>query len=575
MSETSVKLTADSSEFRSTLEKAAADGGTFATKLADKVGDKLYGMRDISTAVATALGLNIQNIADNVARYFAGLTKEQEAAFKSVEDMTEKSAAINKANARERLSDGQKLQQLLNEEATARRQLNEKQEEAITISQQADKQQKILMENMRLIQDGESSAVGVAASRILMEKEQATAAAKNLKERGELEITINQLGAEIDKARRDRAKELGDIAKKNYEAEQSANEKKRDAMAKELSDEQRINLLSGEKVLLHEAIIAKKKEGVDHTKETARLAAITKDLAEIEKEDKTQSAKIAKEIGLTSEDELYRARLKKKAYEDLTDEERAHLELIKAKVDLQTVLGKIKDLELKLIKGEIIPSEEVRLAEMEKQRDELIRQITLISEVESGVKGVLMAETEVTEEIKKQNEERKFSGVSGTPELSGRSTASIEGLVRSYTAQLSQVGGPYNMQIGDYNSQQDFGTWSAAQAIRVNREAAQAVLNRRKEIQTYSSNFGENAARGKYGDSYYNEAMREMVSVATNTLNTLNTISGQLTSAGLAPGVMYGSYYNSSGSITTGYYKNGPANAAGAVGHIPVAGPNG
>jgi hypothetical protein len=66
------------------LDDSTKRGESFAAKLTDKVADKIVGLRDVSTAVATALGINIENIAQNLARFVSAMSKETEEAFKKI-----------------------------------------------------------------------------------------------------------------------------------------------------------------------------------------------------------------------------------------------------------------------------------------------------------------------------------------------------------------------------------------------------------------------------------------------------------------------------------------------------------
>jgi hypothetical protein len=108
--EIGVRLTGENSEFRSMLNRSVADAEKFSGDLASKVAGKLTGMRDVSTAVATALGINIQNIAENIARFFSGMSKAEEEAFKRLEQVTTQVADTNIKNMRALLTEEQRYQ---------------------------------------------------------------------------------------------------------------------------------------------------------------------------------------------------------------------------------------------------------------------------------------------------------------------------------------------------------------------------------------------------------------------------------------------------------------------------------
>ncbi len=110
MSEIGVRLTGDNAEFKRMLADSDAAALKFGTKIAGHVGDKLYGLRDVSRAVATALGLNIENIADHLARSLSGMSKAEEEAYKRSETLGKQIADQSIANARARLTEEQKYQ---------------------------------------------------------------------------------------------------------------------------------------------------------------------------------------------------------------------------------------------------------------------------------------------------------------------------------------------------------------------------------------------------------------------------------------------------------------------------------
>lgn len=86
-SEINTRLTADNSQFRSVLNQ---------TELAaDRAGKSIFKKLDLRFAmlsVATALGLNIKDIADKVARTIIGFSEAQEEALKELVESTKKAA---------------------------------------------------------------------------------------------------------------------------------------------------------------------------------------------------------------------------------------------------------------------------------------------------------------------------------------------------------------------------------------------------------------------------------------------------------------------------------------------------
>lgn len=116
--EIGVRLTGDASQFRSTLRQAEREASKFGSSL----GKRLFDARSLGTSLATALGLNIQNIAEGVARLATGVSKEEEANLKRLADLSTQIADRNIANNKKRLSDEQQYQlALLEQERINRR----------------------------------------------------------------------------------------------------------------------------------------------------------------------------------------------------------------------------------------------------------------------------------------------------------------------------------------------------------------------------------------------------------------------------------------------------------------------
>lgn len=92
--------------------QAAATAGNIAQQM-----EKQFAMQKVGTALATALGLNLQNMAEQVARFFTGVSEAEEKALKELEKLSTEVADRQVAAMRERLSDEQKLQLVMQERA--------------------------------------------------------------------------------------------------------------------------------------------------------------------------------------------------------------------------------------------------------------------------------------------------------------------------------------------------------------------------------------------------------------------------------------------------------------------------
>lgn len=114
MADLTVKLGADTSEFRGQVQAAAnsvanslgTGAGTSAGgKFIAAFENRLLNARQLSTALATALGLNIQSIAEKAARLITGVSKEEEESLKRMAILSEKLSEVTKKNNQDRLAE--------------------------------------------------------------------------------------------------------------------------------------------------------------------------------------------------------------------------------------------------------------------------------------------------------------------------------------------------------------------------------------------------------------------------------------------------------------------------------------
>jgi hypothetical protein len=118
------RLNADNSGFRAALKQSVADADKFAGDLTGRLSGKLFGLKDISNAIAVALGLNFQSIADKVARVFTGISKEVEESYKKLDTLSTQVADANLKNMRATLTEEQKYQLALGERDKLQRALD-------------------------------------------------------------------------------------------------------------------------------------------------------------------------------------------------------------------------------------------------------------------------------------------------------------------------------------------------------------------------------------------------------------------------------------------------------------------
>lgn len=83
-STTTAKLSADASDYKSVLTDAA----NFTGGIASKISHHFSGTKFVAHALATALGLDIHAIAEHLARFITGVSKEAEDAYKQIEEIS-------------------------------------------------------------------------------------------------------------------------------------------------------------------------------------------------------------------------------------------------------------------------------------------------------------------------------------------------------------------------------------------------------------------------------------------------------------------------------------------------------
>lgn len=132
------KIGSDSTQFRADVASLPTwvEGSWTKMNAASKKGEKeqagffdgfagkFANLKNVGTAAAAALGLNIQAIAENIARLYAGVSKETEQLFTSIAALSDKAAASGIEAMRQRLNDQQKYNLLVTDAARIEGQLN-------------------------------------------------------------------------------------------------------------------------------------------------------------------------------------------------------------------------------------------------------------------------------------------------------------------------------------------------------------------------------------------------------------------------------------------------------------------
>lgn len=206
--EIAVKLGLQTADLKAALRDADASikqmgektettaGGVFG-----KLEHHLLGTRALGSALSTAFGLHITEIADNVARFITGMSKEEEEAYKEIGTLSTQAADLAIKNMRSRLSEEEKLTLLIGDRERLQKQIDAvrgtsavalaeklklqiEQEKVITeIQQIEDKQQKELAKSY---EEGWKIQHKADEERITKEREFVDAQMKTLKPAEEL-----------------------------------------------------------------------------------------------------------------------------------------------------------------------------------------------------------------------------------------------------------------------------------------------------------------------------------------------------------------------------------------------------
>lgn len=151
-----VKLGADTSEFKGRISEAGRSvSGAFGSEAGNSAGNKfvgafehrLLGARHLSGALATALGLNIEHIGENIARRITGVSKEEEEALKKMGELSDKLTEVTKKAMESQLSDEKLYQLRLGERESLLKKLDENQGKTTEQQNEALKIQISLQEN--------------------------------------------------------------------------------------------------------------------------------------------------------------------------------------------------------------------------------------------------------------------------------------------------------------------------------------------------------------------------------------------------------------------------------------------
>ncbi len=402
MSTIGVKLTGENVEFRRMLDQSVTAAAAAGGKIGDGVTGKLGNMKSVGTAVATALGLNLQNIAENVARVFTGMSKAEEDAYKRSEQLSDSLAALVEKNGRARLNEEQRYQLVLIERDRLQKQISEttvrtgqdqaallekqiKLEEAIAkIKEHDDKQraeaqkkhEEFIKQRIAANEkEYEASLASLTASEKIASLKEAIAAQEGIIARGMGDQAAlaaqNEVLAKrrVDLAQAEAAqkKEIAAIEKKNLDALAASDARQIDAENEKLTIYERRAGIVAEIAALDLEIDLLLGHELDATKQIARVDQLRGELRQIEKTEKEDIAELAALL------------LKDTA--SLTDAERTRLAYLQAQGVQAKLNAEIALLTAKVLDGSITPAEKERLGVLVQQAQVIKEQLSDLKEV--------------------------------------------------------------------------------------------------------------------------------------------------------------------------------------------------
>lgn len=541
MSDVGVKLSGDNSEFFAMMRGAVDNAGKFSGELAGKVAGNFGNLNKIGNALGTALGLNFQNIAEQAARIFTGMSKEAEEAYKSILENSARIADLDKQTAQLRLTEEQKYTLMLGERDKLQRNLNNlKVAEVETIEdilltegllsnvKKANvSEEKILAERKELSRKISELSLELAKQEKKVSEEQAKRIAEVYKAKQEGyekeyqgQISLLSTGAQIEKLKNGIAsieaaillqlvsqkdaellavalkerknllvaaqvkyeKEVGEIVKKNNEAEADAADKRIEIAREDRTlGEQKEELLQNLATVQRDIVSGLDME-FDVTKEIKRETELKSKLKDIEKKQNEANVEISK--------------LLLKGEANLTSEEKLKLQVLQGQTSQKKIQDEINAILARSTNG-ISDVDKVRLATLVGQSSELSEQIAKLAEMNALAKEFVLT-----------------IGRSGTS-YEGQSTASLEGVRDKIRKQLFDVSSANAMATPNNRNPIEI-------ALRSELDQISRELSARTNIANFANANTEEEARRKYGDTLTDRALRSVQDEVTKQRVTMD-----------------------------------------------------
>lgn len=278
-----VKLGADTSEFRGKVEQAWRDvsnplghgaGEGVGDKFIEAFSHKLLSARHLSGVLATALGLNIEHIAENLAREITGVSKDEEEALKKMGDLSEKLTEVTKKTMESQLSEEKLYQLKLDQREALLKKLADNQGKTTKEKNEALETQIALEENVAELNRLQNS---------LQEK-----SAKEQERFNKLLEEYDRQRAEIDRKAREELAEAERQDKEYIDHKKKDEKELHDLKIQAMKPEEQLNALAADRAALAQTMLGLQKNTTEYMDAQVELQKLDNEISakgvEIEKE---------------------------------------------------------------------------------------------------------------------------------------------------------------------------------------------------------------------------------------------------------------------------------------------------
>lgn len=469
-SEIGVRLAGDNSHFRAVMADSVERAGKFGGEIAGKVSGKLFELRDVSNTIAAALGINLRDISENLARTFIGFSKAEEEALKQLEVLSGQVADANIRNARALLTEEQRYQLAIQERDRLLREIADNQgRNAVELVAQKNAELKLAERTAEIAE---------------FERKQIDAKTKQVNELIQIQIAGNEKVAQTQLA--------------------------------SMAIDDRIVAVRENIVAIQTILNA----GVLDEKNTKLVTVQLAERQNMLAADEAKQQAAREERARKDADRRYNAqkRLGELKYEELSTDEKIGI----AQTNIATLTNAIAE-----AKNKGIPTAEYEVMLAEERRDLTSLTLTLerqrpdaIDESTSAVLRQAKAYAELTERV------QKFQTI-GTP-YEGQSTAALEGVRDRVRAQLTQAQQGRFGKIGGVGQIGGLGPSVEEYGLQSQLVALEKELAQRRNVGSFANQFGEDAARQQFGDTLTDRALRDLQDTSQRTSIAIQDIQQRL-----------------------------------------------